>query len=235
MIKAIETTYKGYRFRSRLEARWAVFFDALGIKWQYEPEGFEKSTNYCEEDGPNRVVRYLPDFYLPESGTWVEVKGVWTEKDASDTAFILDFGSPLWHFDDSDIALPSIKLKGLGIERDVRGLLLLGDIPELSHGTCFHPIVKHNKGLRISYVEFEPGRPLPVSPDVVEFAKSICGDRSVPPDYLDCMGSSDTEHLEFFKAKQVVTEQKMAHRGLAAAYRAAKSARFEFGQSGASL
>ena len=31
-IAAIETKYKGYRFRSRLEARWAVFFDALGIK-----------------------------------------------------------------------------------------------------------------------------------------------------------------------------------------------------------
>lgn len=27
-IKAIDTYYKGYRFRSRLEARWAVFFDA---------------------------------------------------------------------------------------------------------------------------------------------------------------------------------------------------------------
>ncbi len=30
-IKAIETRYKGYRFRSRLEARWAVFFDALSV------------------------------------------------------------------------------------------------------------------------------------------------------------------------------------------------------------
>lgn len=30
-MKAIETRYKGYRFRSRLEARWAVFFDALGL------------------------------------------------------------------------------------------------------------------------------------------------------------------------------------------------------------
>ncbi|MCB6994492.1 hypothetical protein LI177_13475 [bacterium 210820-DFI.6.37] len=27
-LKAIQTEYKGYRFRSRLEARWAVFFDA---------------------------------------------------------------------------------------------------------------------------------------------------------------------------------------------------------------
>lgn len=26
-IKAIDTIYKGYKFRSRLEARWAVFFD----------------------------------------------------------------------------------------------------------------------------------------------------------------------------------------------------------------
>ena len=54
MIKAIETSYKGYRFRSRLEARWAVFFDALGVEWQYEPEGFEL------QDG----TRYLPDFLL---------------------------------------------------------------------------------------------------------------------------------------------------------------------------
>ena len=32
-MKAIETEYNGYRFRSRLEARWAVFFDALGIEY----------------------------------------------------------------------------------------------------------------------------------------------------------------------------------------------------------
>lgn len=65
-IKAIETQYKGYRFRSRLEARWAVFFDALGIEWQYEPEGFEMA------DG----TRYLPDFWLPTfgDGMYVEVK-----------------------------------------------------------------------------------------------------------------------------------------------------------------
>ena len=52
-IKAIETEYKGFRFRSRLEARWAVFFDACGFKWEYEPEGYEI-------DG----VQYLPDFRL---------------------------------------------------------------------------------------------------------------------------------------------------------------------------
>jgi len=36
MLKAIETQYKGYRFRSRLEARWAVFFDSLEFTWTYE-------------------------------------------------------------------------------------------------------------------------------------------------------------------------------------------------------
>ncbi len=40
-MKAIETIYNGYEFRSRLEARWAVFFDTLGVKWEYEPEHYD--------------------------------------------------------------------------------------------------------------------------------------------------------------------------------------------------
>lgn len=63
-IKAIQTWYKGFRFRSRLEARWAVFFDALDIRWEYESQG------YVVDGRP-----YLPDFRLTECGTWVEVKG----------------------------------------------------------------------------------------------------------------------------------------------------------------
>lgn len=62
-IKPIETEYKGYRFRSRLEARWAVFFDLLGIEFDYEAEGYEM-------DG----VRYLPDFWIPHIGSHVEIK-----------------------------------------------------------------------------------------------------------------------------------------------------------------
>ena len=34
---AIPTVYKGVQMRSRLEARWAAVFDALGAKWEYEP------------------------------------------------------------------------------------------------------------------------------------------------------------------------------------------------------
>lgn len=63
-IKPIETLWKGYRFRSRLEARWAVFFETLGLNWEYEPEGFELP------DGS----RYLPDFYLPDQGRYIEIK-----------------------------------------------------------------------------------------------------------------------------------------------------------------
>lgn len=63
-MKAIETLYKGFRFRSRTEARWAVFFDTLSIPWSYELEGFDM-------DG----TRYLPDFWLPQQSCWVEIKG----------------------------------------------------------------------------------------------------------------------------------------------------------------
>lgn len=63
-FRAITTRYKGYAFRSRLEARWAVFFDHLGIRWDYEPEGFELGNG----------LRYLPDFWLPDWKIWVEIK-----------------------------------------------------------------------------------------------------------------------------------------------------------------
>ena len=33
-IKAIDTQYDGQRFRSRLEARWAVFFNAVGLTYE---------------------------------------------------------------------------------------------------------------------------------------------------------------------------------------------------------
>ena len=66
MLKAIDTRYAGHLFRSRLEARWAVAFDSLGLRWEYEKEGFELPSG----------ARYLPDFWLPDvnGGCWIEVK-----------------------------------------------------------------------------------------------------------------------------------------------------------------
>lgn len=65
-MKAIETVYQGYKFRSRLEARWAVYFDAIGIEWEYEKEGYDLG------DG----LRYLPDFWLPQVNMWAEIKAM---------------------------------------------------------------------------------------------------------------------------------------------------------------
>jgi hypothetical protein len=64
--KAIETRYNGYRFRSRTEARWAVFLDELGIKYVYEPEGFNLNGLW-----------YLPDFEIPEWDCYIEIKPTW--------------------------------------------------------------------------------------------------------------------------------------------------------------
>jgi hypothetical protein len=66
-IPAKPTMYKGILFRSKLEARWAAFFDALPVVWEYEPRWFNlKSGNY------------LPDFRVvyPYRDTvrWFEVK-----------------------------------------------------------------------------------------------------------------------------------------------------------------
>jgi hypothetical protein len=63
-MRVIETNFDGYRFRSRTEARWAVFFKTCGIAYEYEKEG------YVLDGTP-----YLPDFWLPGLNVWLEVKG----------------------------------------------------------------------------------------------------------------------------------------------------------------
>lgn len=62
-IQPIETRYNGYRFRSRLEARWAVFFDTLSIEYLYEHEGYDIEGRW-----------YLPDFYVPRWKCYIEIK-----------------------------------------------------------------------------------------------------------------------------------------------------------------
>lgn len=77
---SIETEYAGFRFRSRLEARWAVFFDAADIEYQYEPEGFRLPWRFQEGwHERSKPFHYLPDFWLPDLGMYAEVKGRWSE------------------------------------------------------------------------------------------------------------------------------------------------------------
>lgn len=64
-IEAVPTPYGRTVFRSRLEADWARTLDINGIAWEYEPETITLFSG----------VDYLPDFRLPDLGTWIEVKG----------------------------------------------------------------------------------------------------------------------------------------------------------------
>jgi len=68
IVKPIPTKYRNVLFRSKLEARWAEFLDRLQIKWNYEVEGYELGNG----------ERYLPDFFLSEQDTFLEVKGPMT-------------------------------------------------------------------------------------------------------------------------------------------------------------
>jgi len=54
-------------FRSTLEARWAVFFDCLGIEYHYEPDHYEVETG-------GRTIQYKPDFFLPGLKKYIEIK-----------------------------------------------------------------------------------------------------------------------------------------------------------------
>jgi len=78
VIKPIATRYGNNFFRSRLEARWGIFFDELGIQFSYELEGYEI----------NASERYLPDFYLPKVSLFAEVKPF---PNASDEAIVRRF------------------------------------------------------------------------------------------------------------------------------------------------
>lgn len=62
-IKAIPQEYDGYTFRSSLEWRWAVFFKKIGLEYEYEREGFETPFG-----------RYLPDFFIPSTRYFIEIK-----------------------------------------------------------------------------------------------------------------------------------------------------------------
>ena len=59
--------YRGVWFRSSWEISFAKFLDAAEILWLYEPKRFHL------KDGKH----YSPDFYLPTTETYIEIKGIW--------------------------------------------------------------------------------------------------------------------------------------------------------------
>lgn len=138
------TKYAGILFRSRLEARWAVFFDALGIAWEYEPETFE-----CE------YSNYTPDFRLPDirvechGRLWEYVsprpaESVYVEVKPT-TQAINDAGEKLYD-----------AVEGHG--PCGAGLILLGPVPfaPVGSGAPAHPILRWAKGVSLDYGAFTP-------------------------------------------------------------------------------
>ncbi|WP_143136945.1 hypothetical protein [Burkholderia ubonensis] len=78
-IRAIPTVYNGVRFRSRLEAKWAAFFDFVGWKWEYEPRD---------------LAGWIPDFRLealgaPNGELLIEVKPVRYEMRIPDAIYFV--------------------------------------------------------------------------------------------------------------------------------------------------
>lgn len=55
--------------RSGFEIMYALFLEAQGVRWQYEPKMFILASG----------KRYTPDFYLPDTDEWIEIKGVLSE------------------------------------------------------------------------------------------------------------------------------------------------------------
>jgi hypothetical protein len=56
------TIYNDRQFRSDLHARWAVFFDTLGERWEYEKQAYDLPY----------AGRMVPDFWLPLQQSWVQ-------------------------------------------------------------------------------------------------------------------------------------------------------------------
>lgn len=202
-IKAIETEYKGHLFRSRLEARWAVFFESLGIEWEYETEGFELPSGQ----------RYLPDFHLPKHQLWVEVKG--SEDDLRG--------------DGAKLAEAAMTLKG-------NGLMLLGPVPDPGDGLAQHFILtpeEHCCGKTILCLHIAWADML-VHPEAVLEVGFPCTDlKDRREQVLPALKGYGRGRATYLNPGQIPEWHDFPPG--TAAYRAARSARFEHGQSGAML
>ena len=224
-ISAIQTTYKGYRFRSRLEARWAVFFDALEIKWQYEPQGYEKEMYY------DKKIMYLPDFYLPDSKLYIEVKGNSDFEEWANLAeAFLDYHCPMPYFTNS-------------YEIGEGGFMILGNIPNPDTVNYFG-IIRHSKGLWKNFIRFCNGS-VANYPFINNDAKtsSMLGFaiRDYVPENLIgwdyCTTAFNENSLEACFSNdclEVVAYPRGSERCPATkdAYLKARGARFEYGESG---
>jgi len=206
-LKAIETRYKGYRMRSRAEARFAVLFDALDIRWEFEREGFDLGD----------AGRYLPDFWLPDLEIWAEIKGQYppVEERRKLLALARTSGHEVFLFDRPDFQSPEMDLNAPA-GRDFYGAWARKFIP--------HPYAGDDEGnfgfwlaecmdcLVIRQTEKVAWPAFVGLPDSEHWRRHCDVAHSCPPDQ-DAAGVRNTPRMR-------------------KAYEAARSARFEFGESG---
>lgn len=203
MSGPIETIYKGCRFRSRLEARWAVFFDAAGVEWQYEVQGYEIDEH-----------RYLPDFWLPKEEYWIEVKGDpnGLRKDIPRLRAMLGETSPL-----------------PGMKEETSQIIVLGEVPEPGICVPLHPCFGRLDGQSIRTWAFfctskeGVGRAGVIAPSMLMPLMGLRYWRS-PDENSPADAWSPEAHL----LRAEVGWPKVAE-----AYRQARRARFEHGEEGA--
>ena len=203
-IRAIETQFDGHRFRSRIEARHAVFLKTLGIPYEYEKEGYQIGR-----------LRYLPDFWLPQQQCWLEVKPTSPTYNEEEKAAGLAAGTghPVF-IAFGPIAQPqgdwrdAANASCIAYFPDVRE----ADYPEqdaaLPHG-CFD----FAYGIGWSFANWWTECPV-----CHTFGLAFGGYAS----YLACGHSVEDTQSQIFDSDRLLE-----------AYAAARSARFEFGESGA--
>ena len=77
-VRVQPTVYDGHSFRSKTEARFAAFFNALDTAYLYEPNVYEfpirRKDSPLHADHPSGTVKYIPDFFLPDYNVFVEIK-----------------------------------------------------------------------------------------------------------------------------------------------------------------
>lgn len=215
-IKAIETRYAGCRFRSRLEARWGVFFDALKTRWQYEPQGYTV--------GPHGEYAYLPDFWLPDMQLWVEVKGNMTHTDLKTLIWAASRGG-----------LPKTVDGDRFTQRDeywyAPRLLILGDIPAPDDAGYTHTrldilgdlVLRTDARFDITLKDLDrPG-------DGIKYITAATGEPFQMSHFAVLNESTEEARRELTGGHRDPSLRPMP--AVTAAYRAARSARFEHGET----
>lgn len=224
----IETAYLGYRFRSRLEARWAVFFETIGIRWRYENEGFTLAEG----------VNYLPDFYLPDFDIYLEMKPDLPYEDVSADGEVLlvirdQKVTPLGKFLLASQEFASTTQDGMA----VRGFYMVcgtPGVPRLEECAGRWKLRDGAVFLALSLLETGPIMAMEA------ISESADGDLDIWPFYINGVpekGATANLQNPLFPTGTMSRHylgngRSYLSERLRAAYKAARSARFEHGESG---